>query len=176
MNRPATIFRGFALRASGAFPRALTNAGAVFNGRIFRPLITEEPAPEHAPARSGPPASLLLILGAAIGLGIAVYIVRSQKDLPAEAAPAAIALAATAADGDQRRTRDAGVEHIRGAGDREHRAHAPVEYASRHGRCVAGVGINRRRGQRRASCRCVDRSRQCARHRFLRASRHGGDQ
>ena len=58
------------------------------------PLITEEPAPEHAPARSGPPASLLLILGAAIGLGIAVYIVRSQKDLPAEAAPVAAALAA----------------------------------------------------------------------------------
>jgi len=35
MNRPATIFRGFALRASGAFPPALTNAGAVFNDRIF---------------------------------------------------------------------------------------------------------------------------------------------
>jgi hypothetical protein len=35
MNRPAIIFRGFALLATGAFPPALTNAGAVFNGRIF---------------------------------------------------------------------------------------------------------------------------------------------
>src|SRR5437762_6864246 len=52
------------------------------------PLIAEEPAPEHAPARSGPPASLLLILGAAIGLSVAVYIVRSQ--MPAEAAPVAV--------------------------------------------------------------------------------------
>jgi len=34
---------------------------------------------------------LLLILGAAIGLGIAVYIVRSQKDLPNEVAPVAVA-------------------------------------------------------------------------------------
>ena len=63
-----------------------------FQRQNLPPLITEEPAPEHAPARSGPPASLLLILGAAIGLGIAVYIVRSQKDLPAEAAPAATVL------------------------------------------------------------------------------------
>ena len=35
MNRPATIFVDLPLRASGAFPPALTNAGAVFNDRIF---------------------------------------------------------------------------------------------------------------------------------------------
>src|ERR1043166_9736580 len=34
-------------------------------------------------ARSGAAASLLIILGAAIGLGIAVYIVQSQKEQPA---------------------------------------------------------------------------------------------
>jgi S1-C subfamily serine protease len=69
-----------------------------FQRQNLPPLNLEEPAPEHAPARSGPPASLLLILGAAIGLGIAVYIVRSQKDLPDEAAPAAI-VASEAAGG-----------------------------------------------------------------------------
>src|SRR5439155_22670552 len=52
------------------------------------PLIAEEPAPEYPPARIGSPSSLLLILGGAIRLGIAVYIVRSQKDLPPEAATA----------------------------------------------------------------------------------------
>jgi S1-C subfamily serine protease len=36
--------------------------------------------PAFAPARSGPAASLLVILGAALGLGIAVYIVQSNKD------------------------------------------------------------------------------------------------
>ena len=54
--------------------------------------------------------------------------------------------------------------------------HPPAECASRNGRPGAGVRINRRPGQRCASCRCVNRSRQCARHRFLRASRHRGDQ
>lgn len=39
------------------------------------------------PARSGPTASLLIILGAAIGLGIAVYIVQSQKEQPASRPP-----------------------------------------------------------------------------------------
>src|SRR6266550_5723660 len=44
-------------------------------------VVTEMPAaaPAFAPARSGPAASLLVILGAAIGLGIAVYIVQSNK-------------------------------------------------------------------------------------------------
>src|ERR1044072_2244410 len=44
--------------------------------------ITEMPAaaPPPAPARSGPAASLLVILGAAIGLRAAVYIVQSNKD------------------------------------------------------------------------------------------------
>ena len=61
-----------------------------FHRQNLPPLISEEPAPEHEPVRSGPPASLLLILGAAIGLGIAVYIVRSQKDPSPEIAPVAV--------------------------------------------------------------------------------------
>jgi S1-C subfamily serine protease len=43
------------------------------------PPITFE-APAAAPARSGPAASLLIVLGAAIGLGVAVYIVQSNKE------------------------------------------------------------------------------------------------
>lgn len=39
-------------------------------------------------ARSGPSAALLIILGAAIGIGIAFYIVQSQKEQPAPAQPA----------------------------------------------------------------------------------------
>src|ERR1044071_4262941 len=39
------------------------------------------------PARSGAAASMLIILGAAIGLGIAVYIVQSQKEQPAAPPP-----------------------------------------------------------------------------------------
>jgi S1-C subfamily serine protease len=42
------------------------------------PVIADEP--RDIPARTGPSSSLLVILGAAIGLGIAVYIVQSQKD------------------------------------------------------------------------------------------------
>jgi S1-C subfamily serine protease len=50
--------------------------------------MTKVPAPaaEEAPQAQeprGPAASLLVILGAAIGLGIAVYVVQSQKEQPA---------------------------------------------------------------------------------------------
>jgi serine protease Do len=38
---------------------------------------------KEEPARSAPSSSLLVILGAAIGLGVAVYIVQSHKDQPA---------------------------------------------------------------------------------------------
>ena len=41
-------------------------------------VVTEMPT--ATPARSGAAASLLIILGAAIGLGIAVYIVQSHKE------------------------------------------------------------------------------------------------
>src|SRR6266850_6700264 len=52
------------------------------------PVVGEETAPPRKP--SGPSASLLLILGAAIGLGIAVYIVQSQKPEPAAASRAPV--------------------------------------------------------------------------------------
>jgi len=41
------------------------------------PVLVEEPT--QVPTRSSPSSSLLVILGAAIGLGVAVYIVQSQK-------------------------------------------------------------------------------------------------
>ena len=47
------------------------------------PLLSFEAPAAQPPARSGPTASLLVILGAAIGLGIAVYIVQSHKEQPA---------------------------------------------------------------------------------------------
>jgi S1-C subfamily serine protease len=49
------------------------------------PVVVETPA--AAPSRSGPAASLLIILGAAIGLGVAVYIVQSHKEQPVAQAP-----------------------------------------------------------------------------------------
>ena len=48
---------------------------------------------DPAPARGGPAASLLVILGAAIGLGVAVYIVQSQNDDAVTPAPAATPIA-----------------------------------------------------------------------------------
>ena len=57
--------------------------------------VTEEPAPERQ--RSGPPASLLLILGAAVGLAIAGYIVRSQSNQPVAARPVTVSAPAGAA-------------------------------------------------------------------------------
>ncbi len=93
MNEPAgDHFSWICPACERRVPTRFDQCRCGFQRQNLPPLITEEPAPEHAPARSGPPASLLLILGAAIGLGIAVYIVRSQKDLPAEAAPVAAAL------------------------------------------------------------------------------------
>src|SRR4249919_3020148 len=93
MNEPAgDHFSWICPSCERRVPTRFDQCRCGFQRQNLPPLITEAPAPEHAPARSGPPASLLLILGAAIGLGIAVYIVRSQKDLPAEAAPAATAL------------------------------------------------------------------------------------
>lgn len=53
------------------------------------PVIVEEPA--QVPGHSAPSSSLLVILGAAIGLGVAVYIVQSQKDHPAAPAQAEVA-------------------------------------------------------------------------------------
>ena len=55
----------------------------------------EAPAPERQ--RSGPPASLLLILGAAVGLAVAGFIVRSQSNQPAAVAPVAVSAPAAAA-------------------------------------------------------------------------------
>lgn len=52
-----------------------------FKKEELPPVVVEEPVPP--PARSGASSSLLVILGAAIGLGVAVYIVQSQKDQPA---------------------------------------------------------------------------------------------
>jgi S1-C subfamily serine protease len=93
MNEPAgDHFSWICPSCERRVPTRFDQCRCGFQRQNLSPLITEEPAPEHAPARSGPPASLLLILGAAIGLGIAVYIVRSQRDLPAEAAPVATAL------------------------------------------------------------------------------------
>jgi S1-C subfamily serine protease len=51
---------------------------------------SEAPAPERQ--RSGPPASLLLILGAAVGLAVAGFIVRSQSNQPAAVAPVAVSV------------------------------------------------------------------------------------
>ncbi len=49
------------------------------------PLVVPEESSAE-PARSSPPASLLLILGAGVGIAITVFIVRSQKDeTPAQA-------------------------------------------------------------------------------------------
>jgi S1-C subfamily serine protease len=93
MNEPAgDHFSWMCPSCERRVPTRFDQCRCGFQRQNLPPLIAEEPAPEHAPARSGPPASLLLILGAAIGLGIAVYIVRSQKDLPAEAAPVPTAL------------------------------------------------------------------------------------
>jgi S1-C subfamily serine protease len=57
-----------------------------FKKQDLPPVVVEEPA--YEPPRSGPSASLLVILGAALGLGIAVYIVQSQKGEPAASAQA----------------------------------------------------------------------------------------
>jgi S1-C subfamily serine protease len=92
MNEPAgDHFSWICPSCERRVPTRFDECRCGFQRQTLPPLITEDPAPEHAPARSGPPASLLLILGAAIGLGIAVYIVRSQKDLPDEVAPVAVA-------------------------------------------------------------------------------------
>ena len=51
------------------------------------PLVAPEESSAE-PARSSPPASLLLILGVAVGIAITVFIVRSQKDeTPAPPSP-----------------------------------------------------------------------------------------
>jgi len=52
-----------------------------FKKQELSPVVIDEPP--QIPARSGPSSSLLIILGAAIGLGIAVYIVQSHKEQPA---------------------------------------------------------------------------------------------
>ena len=53
------------------------------------PVVVEEPV--QPPAGSGASSSLLVILGAAIGLGVAVYIVQSQKDQPVTPAQTPVA-------------------------------------------------------------------------------------
>jgi S1-C subfamily serine protease len=49
------------------------------------PDAAPSPEPVETGARSGPSPSLLLILGAAIGLGVAVYIVQTREPAPIEA-------------------------------------------------------------------------------------------
>jgi len=85
MNEPAGDHFSWTCPSCGRrVPARFEECRCGFQKQNLPPVVAGQPAPE--PARSGPPASLLLILGAAIGLGIAVYIVRSQKDQPAPVA------------------------------------------------------------------------------------------
>jgi S1-C subfamily serine protease len=104
MNEPAGDQFSWSCPSCGRrVPTRFDECRCGFHRHNLPPAVAEEPAPEPASsARSGPPASLLLILGAAIGLGIAVYIVRSQKDLPGEAVPAARVASAQADPGEGR--------------------------------------------------------------------------
>jgi S1-C subfamily serine protease len=57
-------------------------------------VVPEEPSAERA--RSSTPASLLLILGAAVGIAITVFVLRSQKE--ATPAPASLTVSASTAE------------------------------------------------------------------------------
>jgi S1-C subfamily serine protease len=81
MNEPAGDHFSWSCPSCGRrVPTRFEECRCGFKKQDLPPVVAEEvPA---APARNGPAASLLIILGAAIGLGVAVYIVQSHKEQP----------------------------------------------------------------------------------------------
>src|SRR5258705_7093596 len=81
MNEPAAEHFSWGCPSCGRrVPTRVDECRCGFNRQDLPPVPGQEPT--NIPTRSGPTASLLVILGAAIGLGVAVYIVQSQKDEP----------------------------------------------------------------------------------------------
>jgi S1-C subfamily serine protease len=87
MNEPAGDHFSWGCPSCGRrVPTRFEECRCGFKKQDLPPMSLETPA-AAAPARGGPAASLLVILGAAIGLGIAVYIVQSHKEQPAAQPP-----------------------------------------------------------------------------------------
>src|SRR4051812_9098973 len=83
MNEPAGDHFSWGCPAcSRRVPTRFDECRCGFKKEDLPPVAVDAPVPA-VPARGGPSAPLVLILGAAVGIGIAVYIVQSHRTAPA---------------------------------------------------------------------------------------------